>query len=585
MVNVRRSLSFLPWIMLIAPLGCGSSGSSRSAGSGAPSVTPGGATAGNPAAQGTNPGGTTGSATGGGSTTGGGSAGGSTAGGSTAGAGGTAGSSGLASSDGGTGTGADMSAATVPCGVVNGLPLMCGEPMSCCQTWKGDAGTGTPACVTACDETQAQLCGNAADCQQTGTSTCGANGFCVDTGEVVLGNPIGDGGTAAGAGPTSAVSDGGIPAGYPMPTAANYSMCKTVPIGASGMGGGVFTGTGGGCAGAPAGNTCIECLFGGDTYDDTVDPPGTATAVSEAGNYVVTVELGGAAAAQTGIWAESSRGLLAPVTTAAGQKATYAFAVDVRSMEGQPDHMGGPGGYPGLDLFFYGPTATPPAITGIGYALATAATQPIVVYMASDSTACDQTGGVFGGWGQMLPEFFDAPIEIANYANSGASSADFIGSDLKWGAITSRWKAGDYVIIQFGHNDKTIGDPQVETNLEKYVTQAKAANVIPILVSPPARVQFGTATVDGPQTSLHAASAMGAAMAEGVAYIDLTSLSTAWYNTLGSQAAALKFHAMDSDATHTNLVGAEKLASLVANNIKDQNLPLAKYLRLEALSQ
>jgi hypothetical protein len=42
---------------------------------------------------------------------------------------------------------------------------------------------------------------------------------------------------------------------------------------------------------------------------------------------------------------------------------------------------------------------------------------------------------------------------------------------------------------------------------------------------------------------------------------------------------------MDSDATHTNLVGAQKLASLVANNIKAQNLPLAQYLRLEALSQ
>ncbi|MGA3121772.1 MAG: GDSL-type esterase/lipase family protein [Polyangiaceae bacterium] len=473
-----------------------------------------------------------------------------------------------------------MSAASVQCGAT-----MCGEPSSCCQTWGGDAATGTPTCVTACDETQAQICGNSADCQQTGTSTCGPNGFCVDMGMVVLGNPIGDGGMAAGAGPTAAVSDGGIPSGYPMPTAANYSMCKTVPIGATGVGGGVFTGTGGGCAGAPAGNTCIECLFGGDTYDDTVDPPGTATAVAEAGSYVVTVEIGGPAAAQTEIWTESSRGLLAPVTTAAGQEATYAFAVDVRGMEGQPDHLGGPGGYPGLDLFFIGPTATPPAITGIGYALATAATQPIVVYMASDSTACDQTGGVFGGWGQMLPEFFDAPIEIANYANSGASSADFIGSDLKWGAITSRWKPGDYVIIQFGHNDKTIDDAQVETNLEMYVTQAKAANVIPILVSPPARVQFGNGTTDGPQTSLHAASAMGAAMAEGVAYIDLTSLSTAWYNTLGSQAAALKFHAMDSDATHTNLVGAQKLASLVANNIKAQNLPLAQYLRLEALSQ
>ena len=183
----------------------------------------------------------------------------------------------------------------------------------------------------------------------------------------------------------------------------------------------------------------------------------------------------------------------------------------------------------------------------------------------------------------MLPEYFNAPIEIANYANSGASSADFYGSAEKWGAITAHWKAGDYVIVQFGHNDKGTSDATVETNLERYVTAALAAKVTPILVSPPARVQF-SGSMDGSQASLHAASAMAAAAAKGVAYIDLTALSTAWYNTLGSQAAALKFHANGSDATHTNLVGGEKLAGLVANAIKTQNLPLAKYLRTAALA-
>ena len=52
-----------------------------------------------------------------------------------------------------------------------------------------------------------------------------------------------------------------------------------------------------------------------------------------------------------------------------------------------------------------------------------------------------------------------------------------------------------------------------------------------------------------------------------------------------TQAAALKYHANDSDATHTNLPGAEELASLVANDIKAQQLPLAKYLRTEALER
>ena len=270
--------------------------------------------------------------------------------------------------------------------------------------------------------------------------------------------------------------------------------------------------------------------------------------------------------------------MLAAVPTSAGQTLEYSFVVNVRGMEGQPNHAGGPGGYPGLDLFFTGPAGTPPQVTAIGYALAGASTKPIQVFVASDSTACDQSGGAFGGWGQMLPEYFGPPIAVANYANSGASSSSFYGDSNLWGAVKAHWTAGDYALIQFGHNDKGVADATVQANLTKYVADAKAAGVNAILVSPPARVQFSGST-EGDQSSLHAISAQDAATAEGVPFIDLTALSTAWYNTLGSQSAALKYHANDSDATHTNLQGAEVLAGLVTTNMKTQNLPLAQYLR------
>jgi len=375
-----------------------------------------------------------------------------------------------------------------------------------------------------------------------------------------------DGGAgSASSGGTPIVSnfDGGIPSGYPAPTAAEYQKCTTVPVGATA------------CAGQATTDVCIECLFGGSTYNNAQTPDALGT--SEAGNYIVTVQVGGAAAGSTYISAESERGLLAPVTTAAGQSSEYAFVVNVRAMEGQPNHAGGPGGYPGLDLFFSGPMATPPQVSAIGWELFTAATKPIMIYMASDSTECDQTGGAFGGWGQMLPEFFVPPIGVSNYGNSGASSSSFYGGF--WPDIKSRWTAGDYAMIQFGHNDKGVADSAVQANLEKYITDAIAANVTPIIVSPPARVQFGAGTTDGDQSSLHEAAAKAAAAAHNVAFIPLTTLTVAWYNTLGSQAAALKFHANDSDATHTNLVGAAKIASIVAANIQSQNLPLAKYLR------
>jgi lysophospholipase L1-like esterase len=285
----------------------------------------------------------------------------------------------------------------------------------------------------------------------------------------------------------------------------------------------------------------------------------------------VTVTLGGAAAGDTLVTAESSRGMLQSVTTTPGQSLEYAFVVNVRAMEGQPKHAGGPGGYPGLDLFFSG---TNPQVSAIGYTLADATTKPIMVYIASDSTTCDQTGGSYGGWGQMLPEYFGPPVGIANYANSGAASGDF----GFWSDISSRWAKGDWFIIQFGHNDKTDTDAQVESNLTPHVTAAIAAGVNPIMVSPPARA---TSIPIGDQTSLHAAAAKAVATANNVPFIDLTALSTTWYNGLGMTKTQVlqAYHAGGTDQTHTNLAGGEKLAGLVAKAIKDQNIGLAQYLR------
>jgi lysophospholipase L1-like esterase len=299
----------------------------------------------------------------------------------------------------------------------------------------------------------------------------------------------------------------------------------------------------------------------------------TALATSEAGNYLVTVELGGNTAGDTYVTTEANRALLASTKTTAGGSTEYAFLVNVRAREGQPQEAVA-NGYPGLDLFFSG---TSPEVSAIGYSLVTAATPPIMVYIASDSTACDQTDQAYAGWGQALPEYFAPPVGVANYADSGESSSSFMSSP-KWPGITSHWKPGDWVLIQFGHNDKGVADAVVQANLEFYVSAALAAQVTPIVISPPARVQF-VGGVEGDQSSLHAAAAQAAAMAKNVAYIDLTALSTAWYNSLGSQAAALKFHANGTDATHTNMAGAVKIAGLVTGAMASQQIPLSKHLR------
>src|SRR6185312_17374864 len=232
----------------------------------------------------------------------------------------------------------------------------------------------------------------------SGGTNSGSGGTVISTGGAG-GVKTGTGGSTGGAGGMTAT--GSIPAGYPTPTAANYSTCKKVPL------------SGGVCPGGGNGPVCIECLFGGPTAINAFAP--TAQATSEAGNYLVTVTLGGAAAGDTFVSAESDRGLLSTVTTAAGNSVEYAFAVDVRARESEPTESNVNAGYPGLDLYFSG---TNPEVSAIGYAVATTATRPTNIFIASDSTVCDQPSSAYAGWGQMLPEFFGPAVEISNYADS-----------------------------------------------------------------------------------------------------------------------------------------------------------------------
>jgi lysophospholipase L1-like esterase len=402
----------------------------------------------------------------------------------------------------------------------------------------------------------------------TGGKT-GSAGTTAAGGSAAGGSAVGGSAAGGAAGSTAPVGGGDtIPAGYPDPTATTYAVCKSATP--------VSGGSGSYCPGGGVGPACTECLFGGATYNNSMTA--TADATSEAGNYVVTVAVGGAGTTGGSIYigTESNRNLLALTTLPAGKSLEYAFAVNVRPLEGQPDEANAAGGYPGLDLFFSGPT-TPP-VTGIGYALVSAATKPVMVYMASDSTECDQTSSAFGGWGQMFPAYFHAPVDVANYGDSGESSSSFYGNSKMWGAIKKNWVPGDWAIVQFGHNDKNIADSVVQANLTKYVNDAQAAKVNIILVSPPARA--GSLPV-GDQSSLHAASAKAAAAAANppVPFIDLTALSTAWYNTLGDMATVKLYKANHSDTTHTDMEGGYKLAGLVAKAIKDQSIGLAQYLR------
>lgn len=135
----------------------------------------------------------------------------------------------------------------------------------------------------------------------------------------------------------------------------------------------------------------------------------------------------------------------------------------------------------------------------------------VTIYMAGDSTMTNQplfkriTDSVSGktfnepfptrGWGQMLPNFFNSKIAIANYAQSGKSTLSF-EKEGYWKRIMDKVQPNDYVVIEFGHNDanprpdRHTTPEQYESNILQFISEVRNKGAIPILCTPVARRKF-----------------------------------------------------------------------------------------------
>ena len=343
---------------------------------------------------------------------------------------------------------------------------------------------------------------------------------------------------------------------------------------ATGGRGGVSGGTGGAVGPNPTaatrmlctGTNPIACHFGGAP-----------------GNYDVTVVLGGAAAAATTVGAEANRVMLPTVATAAGQSRRLSFSVNVRQPEGEPIQAVSPG-TPGLDVYFFGANGLAPALQSIGYAAAPA---PFMIYLAGDSTVCDQTDTNYGGWGQIFPRYFDFPVVVANYADSGESSGSFLASANLFGAITSRLKPNDWVLIQFGHNDKTNTGLNFHDNMTALVAGVKAKGAFPVLITPEARAQFDATTNQVSPQHINSTGADLPAIVKQVGteqqvpVLDLTARTVTWLNQLGPNGWQI-YHALGTDVTHTTPPGAAVVAGFVRDLIVQANLSaLTGHLRAQ----
>ncbi|MFF6880752.1 rhamnogalacturonan acetylesterase [Streptomyces sp. NPDC012474] len=300
------------------------------------------------------------------------------------------------------------------------------------------------------------------------------------------------------------------------------------------------------------------------------------------GNYDVTVSIGGSSAGQTEMWAEARRLMLPATRTAAGAVATYSFTVNVRQPEGQPTGQGGTGN-PGLDLRFAGAA---PQVSAVSVK---PAAQPLVAYLAGDSTVCDQPAAPYTGWGQMITTAVRAGVSVANYGDSGESSGSFLSNSALLPALVSKIRANDPVFIQFGHNDKQTSASAYRNNLTTMISRVRAKGGVPVLVTPPVRRLFDgnrlTSTalhVNGVGVNLPAEMrAVGAA--QRVPVIDLTARSKALVESMGPSASAQLFlrSSVDgvTDNTHFSQYGASQMGGLLLQSIREQNLPLAAHLR------
>ena len=239
------------------------------------------------------------------------------------------------------------------------------------------------------------------------------------------------------------------------------------------------------------------------------------------------------------------------------------------------------------------------------------ADKPVVtIFMIGDSTMANKKmdgGNPERGWGMVLPGFFSEDVQIDNHAANGRSSKSFI-SEGRWEKVISKVKKGDYVFIQFGHNDEKADstrhtDPGTtfDDNLRRFVNETRAKGGIPVLFNSIVRRNFvqpkdASIAKDIRRTILfdtHGAyldSPRNVAKELGVTFIDLNRITHDLVQGLGPVESKKLFMFVEpnrvpafpkgrEDNTHFNIYGARTVAGLAVEAIGKEIPELAKYIR------
>jgi lysophospholipase L1-like esterase len=315
------------------------------------------------------------------------------------------------------------------------------------------------------------------------------------------------------------------------------------------------------------------------------------------GNYRVTVTLGDPTAdAVTTVKAESRRLMLEGIHTAAGKSETRTFTVNVRTpkisngnevnLDSREMNLSTHEAISRdwddkLTLQF---SDSHPAVSAIEIRKVDDA---VTVFITGDSTVTDQPGGPISTWGQNVTRWFTSAVAVANHAESGETLKGFL-KERRWEKLLDSIKPGDYVIIEFGCNDSKKSGPQniypnqnfsetyVEAGttykelLKQFAADVRKKNAFPIIASCSARRQD---SMRPGSLQAYADAAAAAAKEIGVPFIDLNSMGLEMNAALGADVAKAY-----NDQTHPSEYGGYLQSKCIALGIKQDNLPLAKYI-------
>ncbi|HTE28077.1 rhamnogalacturonan acetylesterase [Flavitalea sp.] len=220
----------------------------------------------------------------------------------------------------------------------------------------------------------------------------------------------------------------------------------------------------------------------------------------------------------------------------------------------------------------------------------------IRVWLIGDSTCANKEIRAYPetGWGMPFTYFFDSTVQVRNMAVNGRSTKSFI-AEKRWQHVLDSLQEGDYVFIQFGHNDEVkekvdryTTPEEFGINLKRYVDETRSKKGIPVLLTPVARRTFDSVTAKLKESHpIYSDVVRKVASDNKVPLIDLDSKSMNLLQQFGPEISKLLFLQLAPgehpnypegkvDNTHFNELGARLIAQLVLGELRQQNIDLTK---------